>query len=180
MTGQRRRRSFKGLGEIQRRNRSRTGSCGNEPFGARPDGSFFLINLISDFSAQLVYALMREAILYSLVFALICRKVISLRLPVHFWHLFSPHQSGRPGVVCNVATRRCAEKRREIQEGVVKTLLPIGRRPVHTQRVRFIKQKKSNPRVLSIAALESIRSAASFPSSLPDQACRSITKQPSP
>jgi hypothetical protein len=31
-----------GLAEIQRRNRSRTGSCGNEPFGARPDGSFSL------------------------------------------------------------------------------------------------------------------------------------------
>jgi hypothetical protein len=70
MRGQRRWRSFTGLAEIQRRNRSRAGSCGNEPFGAHPDGSFSLINLISDFSAQLVYAPMREAILYPLVFAL--------------------------------------------------------------------------------------------------------------
>ena len=41
MRGQRRQRSFTGLAEIQRRNRSRTGSCGNEPFGSRPDGLFF-------------------------------------------------------------------------------------------------------------------------------------------
>jgi hypothetical protein len=41
MRGQRRWRSFTGLAEIQRWNRSRTGSCGNEPSGSRPGGHFF-------------------------------------------------------------------------------------------------------------------------------------------
>jgi hypothetical protein len=41
MRGQRRQRSFTDLAEIQRWNRSRTGSCGNEPSGSRPGGRFF-------------------------------------------------------------------------------------------------------------------------------------------
>ena len=49
MRGQRRWRSFAGLAEIERWNRSRTGSCGNEPSGARPDGSF---SLVSDTTAR--------------------------------------------------------------------------------------------------------------------------------
>ena len=55
MRGQRRSCVFAGLAEIQRRNRSRAGSCGNEPFGARPHGSFSLAQFASNLALRILH-----------------------------------------------------------------------------------------------------------------------------